>query len=130
MVHFSGDEQEVRSAAAEVIAAWYGFRTKPYYREPPSSVRSDLEDLDAALDGPADTLADAVSNYLAGTAFWCDEPLKLAELHLRRVAYPLPDRAALRGCHPLEGAPLRTPRRPITPGISVMPFRPGPPPID
>jgi hypothetical protein len=130
VVHFSGDEQEVRSAAVAVIAAWEAFETKPYYRPPPASVRDDLAELRATVDGPTEPLADAVSHYLGGVAFWCDEPLKLAELRLRRAAYPLRDRAALRGCQPLQGAPLRTPRRPVVPGISVMPFRPGLPPTD
>jgi hypothetical protein len=130
VVHFSGQEQEVRDAAAEVVASWQRFQATAYYRHPPASVLAELDGLRSALDASTAHFAEAVSNYLAGVAFWCDEPLKLAELRLRRTAYPLPDRAALRGRQPLHNAPLRTPRRPVVTALSVMPFRPGDPPVD
>jgi hypothetical protein len=137
VVHFSGDEQEVRDATTELVAAWASFEAAPYYRRPPTSVAADLAALrravgntDAPGVGGTRALAEAVSDYLSGVTFWCDEQLKLAELRLRRAAYPLPDRAGLRGCHPLRMAPLRTPRRPVVPSLSTMPFRPGPVPID
>jgi hypothetical protein len=130
VVRFSGQEQGVREAAAEVVASWQRFEATPYYRRPPASVLAEVDTLRSALDADTERFAEAVSHYLAGAAFWCDEPLKLAELRLRRTAYPLPDRAALRGCQPLRNAPLRTPRRPVVTALSVMPFRPGEPPID
>jgi len=130
VVHFSGDEQEVRDAATEVVAAWDEYMLQPYYRYPPPSVAAEVAELRAALDADTATLAGAVSRYLAGVAYWTDEALKLAELRLRRAAYPMPDRAALRRCRPLSNPPLRTPRRPMPPHVSVMPFRPGQPPID
>ena len=120
----------MRDAATEVVAAWDEYMLQPYYRYPPPSVAAEVAELRAALDADTVTLAGAVSRYLAGVAYWTDEALKLAELRLRRAAYPMPDRAALRRCRPLSNPPLRTPRRPMPPHVSVMPFRPGQPPID
>ncbi len=124
VVVFSGPEPEVRAAAAALVAAWDALGASVHYLPPPESVRVEVEMLRDALTADAHTFAVAVSNYLRGVAFWCDEPLKQAELHLRRTAYPLPDRAPFDRPRATDDVPPVTARHARPPGVTWMAFRP------
>jgi hypothetical protein len=124
---FSGPEPEVREAAADLVAAWDTYRAVPGHVPPIASVAAQVEALREALTDDSRALSVAVSDYLGGAGFWCDEDLKLAELRLRRTAYPLPAGPQPGRCRISGYVPPVLGRHSLPPGVTPMPFRAWPP---